>query len=44
MLYSGKNILRLLPPLIINEKDVREALEILKYSIINEDKRRHIEQ
>ena len=41
LLYSGRNILRLLPPLVITEKDVSKSLEILDDLLTNEEKRRN---
>jgi len=41
LLYSGRNILRLLPPLVITEQDVTRSLEILDELLTNEEKRRN---
>ena len=41
LLYSGRNILRLLPPLIISESDIKKSLEILDQLLTNEEKRRN---
>ena len=41
LLYSGRNILRLLPPLVITEDDVTRSLEILDELLTNEEKRRN---
>ena len=41
LLYSGRNILRLLPPLVITEKDVSKSLQILDELLTNEEKRRN---
>ena len=41
LLYSGRNILRLLPPLVITEQDVTKSLEILDELLTNEEKRRN---
>jgi acetylornithine/LysW-gamma-L-lysine aminotransferase len=41
LLYSGRNILRLLPPLVITEGDVKRSLEILDELFTNEEKRRN---
>ena len=41
LLYSGRNILRLLPPLVITEDDVARSLEILDELLTNEEKRRN---
>ena len=41
LLYSGRNILRLLPPLVITEEDVTKSLEILDELLTNEESRRN---
>ena len=41
LLYSGRNILRLLPPLVISESDIKKSLEILDQLLTNEEKRRN---
>ena len=41
LLYSGRNILRLLPPLVITQKDVTKSLEILDVLFTNEENRRN---
>ena len=43
LLYSGRNILRLLPPLVITEEDVKKSLEILDVLFTNEEKRRNVQ-
>jgi LysW-gamma-L-lysine/LysW-L-ornithine aminotransferase len=40
MLYSGKNILRLLPPLVMEKRTVSTALEIIDNLLLAEGKRR----
>lgn len=40
LLYSGRNILRLLPPLVMNETEVNKSLELLDVLLQNEVKRR----
>ena len=42
LLYSGKNILRLLPPLVISELDINKALETLDIILTKEEKRRNV--
>ena len=41
LLYSGRNILRLLPPLVITEEDITKSLEILDVLFTNEEKRKN---
>ncbi len=43
LLYSGRNILRLLPPLVITEEDVSKALEILDVLFANEEQRKSVQ-
>jgi len=40
LLYSGRNILRLLPPLVITNDDVTKSLDILDELLTNEEGRR----
>jgi acetylornithine/LysW-gamma-L-lysine aminotransferase len=40
MLYSGKNILRFLPPLVISEGQIKKVLDILRMLIEEEEKTR----
>ena len=42
MLYSGRNILRLLPPLVITEEDITKVLETLDGLLTKEEKRRNV--
>lgn len=42
LLYSGKNILRLLPPLVISESDINKALETLDMIITKEEQKRNV--
>ncbi len=44
LLYSGRNIIRLLPPLILNEENVIEILNILNVLFTNEEKRRNAQR
>jgi len=41
LLYSGRNILRLLPPLVISEEDTVKTLQILDKLLTNEENRRN---
>jgi len=41
LLYSGRNIIRLLPPLVITENDVIKSLDILDELLTNEESRRN---
>ena len=40
LLYSGRNILRLLPPIVMKEEEVNKSLELIDKLINNEEKRR----
>lgn len=42
MLYSGRNIIRLLPPLVIDEKTVARALEIMDRLFTKEEQKRNV--
>jgi acetylornithine/LysW-gamma-L-lysine aminotransferase len=42
MLYSGKNIIRLLPPLVMDETTVSRAIDIMDIVLANEEKRRNV--
>jgi len=40
LLYSGRNILRLLPPIVMKEEEVNKSLDLIDKLIYNEEKRR----
>jgi LysW-gamma-L-lysine/LysW-L-ornithine aminotransferase len=42
LLYSGRNILRLLPPLVISEDDITKVLETLDSLLSKEEQRRDV--
>ncbi len=42
ILYSGRNILRLLPPLVMDEMTVSHAVDIIDIILTNEEKRRNV--
>ncbi len=42
LLYSGKNILRLLPPLVIDEILIKRALDIIDMILTKEEERRNV--
>ena len=42
LLYSGRNIIRLLPPLVITEEDVSKVLETLDVLLSAEEKRKNV--
>ena len=42
LLYSGRNILRLLPPLVISDEDVTKSLQTLDELLTNEEGRRNV--
>ncbi|MFL6400899.1 MAG: aspartate aminotransferase family protein [Nitrososphaeraceae archaeon] len=42
MLYSGRNIIRLLPPLVMDEMIVSEALKTIDQLLTKEEKRRNV--
>jgi acetylornithine/LysW-gamma-L-lysine aminotransferase len=42
MLYSGKNILRLLPPLLMDKMTISTALEVMDTLLLAEEKRRNV--
>ncbi|MBT6468665.1 MAG: acetylornithine/succinylornithine family transaminase [Thaumarchaeota archaeon] len=43
MLYSGRNILRILPPLVISEEDVTKVLHALDTIITEEEQKRNVQ-
>jgi acetylornithine/LysW-gamma-L-lysine aminotransferase len=42
MLYSGRNIIRLLPPLVMDETTVSRAVDIMDSVLTMEEKRRNV--
>ena len=42
MLYSGRNIIRLLPPLVMDEQTVSSAIQTIDLVLSEEEKRRHV--
>jgi acetylornithine/LysW-gamma-L-lysine aminotransferase len=42
MLYSGRNILRILPPLVISEDDIRKVLDTLDTVLTEEEKKLNV--
>jgi len=44
LLYSGRNILRLLPPLVISDEDVTKSLQKLDVLLTNEEGRRNVKK
>jgi len=42
MLYSGRNIIRLLPPLVTDETTVSRAVDIMDAVLTIEEKRRNV--
>jgi len=40
LLYSGRNIIRLLPPLVLSEQDITKVLEVLDRLLVREAERR----
>ncbi len=43
MLYSGRNILRILPPLVITEDDVTKVLHALDLVLTEEEEKRNVQ-
>jgi len=44
MLYSGRNILRILPPLVISEKDITKVLHALDSILTEEEQKRNVQR
>lgn len=44
MLYSGRTIIRLLPPLVMKKEQVSKAIEILDVILTEEEKRRNVKR
>lgn len=44
MLYSGRNILRILPPLVISKEDIAKVLDILDSVITEEERKRDVQR
>ena len=44
MLYSGRNILRILPPLVISEEDITKVLHVLDSILTTEEKKRNVQR
>jgi len=44
MLYSGRNILRILPPLVISEEDVTKVLHALDSTLTEEEQKRNVQR
>ena len=42
LLYSGRNIIRLLPPLVMDEMTISRALDIIDVILTSEEKRRNV--
>jgi acetylornithine/LysW-gamma-L-lysine aminotransferase len=43
MLYSGRNILRILPPLVISEDDITKVLHALDSILTAEEQKRNVQ-
>ncbi len=43
MLYSGRNILRILPPLVISEEDITKVLQSLDSVLTEEERKRNVQ-
>ncbi len=44
MLYSGRNILRILPPLVISEDDITKVLHALDFILTKEEQKRNVQR
>ena len=44
MLYSGRNILRILPPLVISEEDITKVLHVLDSILTEEEQKRNVQR
>ena len=44
MLYSGRNILRILPPLVISEEDISKVIEALDIVLTEEEEKRNVQR
>ena len=44
MLYSGRNILRILPPLVISEDDITKVLHVLDSILTKEEQKRNVQR
>ena len=44
MLYSGRNILRILPPLVISEDDITKVLHALDSILTEEEQKRNVQR
>lgn len=42
LLYSGRNILRLLPPLVMNEETISRVIDIMDIILTDEEKRKNV--
>ena len=43
MLYSGRNVLRILPPLVISEDDISKVIHALDIALTEEEKKRNVQ-
>jgi len=44
MLYSGRTVIRLLPPLVMKKEQVSRAVEIMDDILSEEEKRRNVQR